>query len=243
MLNRVGTVFSGTGHGIFTNHWGGPKGVEKQRIVIAEDHTILREGLRALLCSNPHFDVVGEAEDGLETIRCVGKLKPDIVLLDLSMPRMNGMEAIREITKLSPKTKVLVLTVHKTEEYILEAFESGAAGYCLKDATGDELTVAIRSVLSGKPYLSPGISQKILEGYLKGRKTTKPVSAWDSITLRERGILKLIGEGYTNKEIADYLCISAKTVEKHRSNIMKKLDLHSLSDLRVFAIEKGLVTK
>ncbi|NIO04048.1 MAG: response regulator [Proteobacteria bacterium] len=215
----------------------------KWRIFIAEDHTILREGLRALLSSNPDFDVVGEAEDGLVTIRRVERIRPDVVLLDLAMPRMNGMAAILDIKRISPETRILILTVHKTEEYVLEAFRSGADGYCLKDATHDELLMALKSVLSGKPYLSPGISEKVLEGYLEARKTLKPVSAWDTLTQRERGVLKLIGEGYRNKEIANYLCLSVKTVEKHRANIMKKLDLHNVSDLTALAIEKGLVTR
>ncbi len=216
---------------------------EKQRIVIAEDHTILREGLRALLFSNPDFDIVGEAEDGREAIRCVENLKPHLILMDLSMPRMNGMEAIREIKKRCPETKILALTVHKTEEYILATLEAGADGYVLKDATHAELLMAIKSVLLGKPYLSPGVSEKVIEGYLEGRKTLKSHSSWDTLTQREREVLKLIGEGYKNKEIADYLCVSVKTVEKHRANLMKKLDLHNASALTAFAVEKGLITR
>jgi len=216
---------------------------EKQRIVIAEDHTILREGLRALLSSNPNFDIVGEAEDGQNAIRCVEKLKPHLILMDLSMPRMNGMEAIREIKKQCPETKILALTVHKTEEYILATLQAGADGYVLKDATHTELLIAINSVLLGKSYLSPGVSEKVIEGYLEGRKTLKSSSSWDTLTPREREVLKLIGEGYKNKEIADYLCISVKTVEKHRANLMKKLDLHNASALTAFAMEKGLITK
>lgn len=217
--------------------------MEKKRIVIAEDHTILREGLRSLLSTNPDFEVVGEAEDGREAIRCVEKLTPDLILMDLSMPRTSGMDAIREIKRLSPGTKVLALTVHKAEEYVLAALESGADGYVLKDATHSELKVAIENVLSGKPYLSPGISEKVITGYLQGRKTEKPCSSWDTLTQRERQVLKLIAEGYKNKEIADYLCISVKTVEKHRANLMKKLDLHSASALTAFAVEKGLINK
>jgi DNA-binding NarL/FixJ family response regulator len=215
----------------------------KYRLVIAEDHTILREGLRALLASNPDLDVVGEAEDGREAIRCVEKLKPNLVLMDLSMPRMNGMEAIREIKKLSPETKVLVLTVHKTDEYIMATLQAGADGYVLKDSTHAELALAVKNVLSGHPYITPGISAKIITGYLAGRKGTKGSSPWETLTAREREILKLIGEGYRNKEIADYLCISVKTVEKHRANLMQKLDLHNVSDLTAYAIEKGLITR
>jgi len=215
----------------------------KRRIVIAEDHTILREGLRMLLNSNPDVEVVGEAEDGLEAVRATDTMKPDLVLMDLSMPRMNGMGAIQEIKKLCPETKILVLTVHKTEEYILATLKAGADGYVLKDATHRELMLAIDCVFSGRSYLSPGISEKVIEGYLEGRKTVKSSSSWDNLTQREREILKMIAEGYKNKDIADYLCISAKTVEKHRANLMKKLDLHSASSLTAFAMEKGLITK
>jgi DNA-binding NarL/FixJ family response regulator len=215
----------------------------KYRIVIAEDHTILREGLGSLLSSSPEFEIVGEAEDGREAIRCVEKLKPDLILTDLSMPRMNGMDAIREIKRQSPKTKVLVLTVHKTEEYILATLKAGAEGYILKDATHAELMTAVKNVLGGKHYISPGISEKVIEGYLEGRKTLKTRTSWETLTQREREILKLIAEGYKNKEIADYLCISVKTVEKHRSNLMEKLNLHNVQALTAFAIEKGLVSR
>ena len=215
----------------------------KYRIVIAEDHTILREGLRALLSSSPDFEIVGEAEDGREAIRCVEKLKPNLILTDLSMPRMNGMDAIRDIKRKSPGTKILVLTVHKTEEYILATLQAGADGYLLKDSTHAELLAAVRHVLSGKHYISPGISDKVLDGYLEGRKTLKTHTSWETLTQREREILKLIAEGYKNKEIADDLCISVKTVEKHRANLMEKLNLHNVQALTTFAIEKGLVSR
>ena len=216
---------------------------EKKQVLIAEDHTILREGLRMLLGSNPALEVVGEAQDGLEAKRQAESLRPHLILMDLSMPRMNGMDAIKEIKKQCPDTKILVLTVHRTEEYILAALKAGADGYVLKDATHSELMLAIDCVLSGKSYLSPGISEKVIEGYLEGRKTLKAHSPWDTLTQREQEILKMVAEGYKNKDIADYLCISVKTVEKHRANLMKKLDLHSVSALTAFAMEKGLITK
>jgi DNA-binding NarL/FixJ family response regulator len=216
---------------------------QKVRIVIAEDHTILREGLRSLLSSNPIFEIVGEAEDGREAIRCVEKFKPDLILTDLSMPRMNGMEAIKEIKKESPATKVLVLTVHRAEEYILATFRAGADGYILKDSTHSELVMAVKKVLSGKHYISPEISEKVIEGYLEGKKTLKSRTSWETLTQREREILKLIAEGYKNKKIAEDLCISIKTVEKHRANLMGKLDLHSIQALTAFAIERGLVSR
>jgi len=215
----------------------------KNRIIIVEDHTILREGLRSLLSANPEYEIVGEAEDGNAAIRCVEKLKPSLVLMDLSMPKMNGIDAIREIKKRSPETKVLVLTVHKTDEYIRATFQAGADGYVLKDSTHGELEMAIQNVLSGKNFISPGISEKLIGGYLEGQKTPKVTTPWDTLTQRERSILKLIAEGHKNKEIADYLCISVKTVEKHRANLMQKLDLHNISDLTAFAIGKGLITR
>ena len=213
-----------------------------KRIVIVEDHTIVREGLRALLSSHPALLVVGEAEDGREAIRYARQWTPDLMLMDLSMPRMNGMEAIREVKRLSPATKVLVLTVHKTEEYVRASLEAGADGYVLKDATHAELILAVQNVLAGKRYLSPAVSEKVIEGYLAGKKGARAVTPWDSLTNREREILKLVAEGYKNREIADYLCISLKTVEKHRDHLMKKLDLHSASALTAYAMEKGLVT-
>lgn len=216
---------------------------KKWKIVIAEDYTILREGLRALISSNPHLEVIGEAEDGKEAIQCVEKLSPDLALVDLSMPRTDGMDAIREIKNRCPQTKVVVLTVHKAEEYVLAALEAGANGYVLKDADKAELMMAIRTVLDGNSYLSPAVSERVIEGYLQGKKDLKPSSSWETLTKRERQVLKLVAEGYKNKEIADYLYVSVKTVEKHRANLMQKLDLHSASALTAFAVEKGLTTK
>jgi DNA-binding NarL/FixJ family response regulator len=215
----------------------------KKRVLIAEDHTILRQGLRSLLSSDDDLEVVGEAGDGLSAIRSVQDLLPDLVLLDLKMPKMDGISVIHEIKKTSPDTKILALTMHTNEEYILEAFRSGANGYCLKSSSHDDLLMAIRAVLSGNFYVSPEISGKVLEGYLEGRKTIRERSSWETLTQREREVLKLVGEGYQNKEIADYLCISVKTVEKHRANIMQKLNMHTASALTAYAIEKGLVTK
>ena len=216
---------------------------EKGRIVIAEDHTILREGLRALLSSQENLEVVGEAGDGREAIRQVEELTPDLILMDLSMPKMNGVEAIREIKRRVPETRILALTVHKAEEFILEVLQSGADGYLPKDASSNELMMAIRSILMGKRYLSPSVSNVVIEGYLESRRTSESITPWDKLTKREREILKLIAEGHKNKDIAEYLCISVKTVEKHRANLMKKLDLHSAAALTAYAMERGLVTR
>jgi len=213
----------------------------KRRIFIVEDHTLLRAGLRALLSQDPDLEIVGEADNGRDAIRAIGTLAPDLVLMDLSMPGMNGIEAMMDIKRRNPDTRVLVLTVHKTDEYIHESLRAGADGYILKDATHDELRVAIRSVLNGKTYLSPDISGKVIHGYLGTGRTDNPGSTRDALTHREREVLKLVAEGHPNKFIADYLCLSIKTVEKHRSNLMKKLDLHNASTLTSYAIEKGLV--
>jgi DNA-binding NarL/FixJ family response regulator len=214
---------------------------KKARIVLAEDHTILRQGLRALLSADPGFEIVGEACDGREAVRCVEKMAPDLLLMDLSMPRMNGMEAIREIKKRYPQTRIIALTVHREEEYLVTTLQAGAEGYVLKDATHEELVLAINSVMAGKPYLSPAVAGKIIEGYLEKKNTERPVSSRQKLSPREREVLKLIAEGYRNKQIAAELCISLKTVEKHRANLMKKLDLHNTAALTVYAVGKGLV--
>lgn len=217
--------------------------LKRYRIVLAEDHTILREGLRFILSSETDLEVVGEAQDGREAIQKAHELGPDVVLMDLSMPRTNGLEAIKEIKGRQPEIKIVALTVHKTEEYVLAALQAGADAYVLKDATHGELVMAIRHVLQGRRYLSPGVSEKVIEGYVESKRALKPLSVWETLTRREKEILKLIAEGYKNKEVADYLCISSKTVEKHRSNLMKKLDLHNTAALTALAIEKGLVSK
>ncbi len=215
---------------------------QKQRILLVEDHTLLRQGLCSLLSTDPNLEVVGEADNGKDAIRLAGTLSPNLILMDLSMPGTNGTESIREIKKRYPGAKILVLTVHMAEEYIREALHAGADGYVLKHATCDELILAIKSVLNGKTYLSPDIAEKVVSGYLDGGKGINPVSAWDSLTLREREVLKLIAEGQGNKHIASYLCVSVKTVEKHRSNLMRKLNLHNAAVLTSYAIEKGMVS-
>jgi DNA-binding NarL/FixJ family response regulator len=214
---------------------------DRYRIVIAEDHTILRDGLRALLGADPQLDVCGEAADGHEAVERVRELEPDLLLLDLSMPKLHGLDVIREIKKSQSRTRILVLTVHKNEEYILAAFAAGIDGYVLKEASHHELEMAIRSVISGKRYLSPDISALVIDGFLEGKRGLKTESSWDSLTPREREILKLVAEGHTNKQIADMVFISVKTVERHRANMMRKLDLHNASALTALAMEKGLI--
>jgi DNA-binding NarL/FixJ family response regulator len=214
----------------------------KRRILLVEDHTLMRVGVRALLAQDPELEIVGEADNGRDAIRAVAALSPDLVLMDLSMPGMNGIEAMHDIKRRNPDTRILVLTFHKTDEYIHESLRAGANGYILKDATHEELRMAICSVLKGKTYLSPDISDRVINTYLGGGKPGGSDDCrWDTLTHREREVLKLVAEGHPNKYIADFLCISIKTVERHRSNLMKKLDLHNASMLTSYAIDRGLL--
>ncbi|AOY58261.1 MULTISPECIES: response regulator [Desulfococcus] len=213
----------------------------KHTIFIVEDHQLFREGLKSMLGRRDDVEIVGEAEDGLAAVRRIRKLKPELVLMDLSMPKMGGISVMKEIKRELPDIRILALTIHESDQFVLEAFDAGADGYCIKDASRRELMLAIDSVLKGKTYISPGISDLVMEGYITSRKTLKKTSSWDDVTQREREVLKLLAEGYTNKEIAEFLHISVKTVEKHRSNLMGKLDLHNVARLTSYAIEKGLV--
>ena len=214
---------------------------EQHRVVIVEDHALLRAGLWALLAQDPAIEVVGESDNGRDALRVIGSLLPHLVLMDITMPGTNGIQAIADLKRRYPSVKVLVLTIHKTDEYIQESLAAGADGYILKGTTQDELRLAVRTVLTGKTYLTPDISERIINGYLGGKESGSGNSAWNRLTQRERQVLKLIAEGHSNKLIAEYLCLSVKTVEKHRSNLMSKLDIHNASTLTGFAIEKGLL--
>ena len=211
-------------------------------VFVVEDHAIVREGLQALLSLDPQIELVGETDNGRDAVRLVGVHNPDLLITDLSMPGMNGIEAIREIRNRYPNVRIIVLTVHQTEEHIRAALEAGANGYVLKNSTHAELLHAIRTVMDGKSYLSPVVSEKIIVGYLNGRNVDAK-STWEALTPRERVVLKLIAEGRQNKQIANYLSISVKTVEKHRANIMRKLNLHNAASLTAYAIERQLVSK
>jgi len=216
--------------------------MNKQEILIAEDHTILREGIKALLSTEPDLVIVGEAADGRQAIQKCKELEPHVVLMDLSMPNLNGTEAIRAIKQRDPGIKIIALTMHKSEEYVRATLEAGADGYVLKDDSQKDLLAAFASVQKGRVYLSSGICDKVIIGYLKRVADTSSEYSWDLLTVRERQVLKLIAEGSKNREISTYLSISLKTVEKHRTNLMKKLDLHSISALTTYAIDNCLVS-
>jgi DNA-binding NarL/FixJ family response regulator len=215
----------------------------KVKFIIVDDNQLFREGLKSLMASNTDHEFIGEAQDGLEALKLVQRKQPDLILLDLSMPKLNGISVIKEIKRIYPDIKILALTIHESDEFVLQAFDAGANGYCAKDSSLQELQIAVRTVLEGKTYISPQVADKVMVGYLESTKKLKSKTDWDTITQREREVLKLVAEGYKNKEIAEMLHISVKTVEKHRANIMKKLDLHSASELTTYAIEKKLVTK
>jgi DNA-binding NarL/FixJ family response regulator len=214
---------------------------DKKRILLAEDHTLFRAGILALLSKEPDLEVVGETDNGKDAVRLAGVLSPDLILMDLNMPGTNGLDAIGLIKKRYSAIRILIVTMHRNEEYVHETVRAGANGYLLKDATHDELLVAVRSVLSGKTYLSPDIASQVIHKYLGGGHEFGS-GGWESLTPRERQVLKLIGEGRQNRDIALYMNLSVKTVEKHRSNLMRKLDLHNSSTVTAFAIEKGLVS-
>jgi DNA-binding NarL/FixJ family response regulator len=215
----------------------------KSRILIAEDHNLLRQGLRSLVSSLPDFEVVGEGRDGKEAVRQAISLTPDLILMDLSMPGMNGIEATAQIKRRMPGVKIVALTAYKTDEYVREALRAGADGYILKDASYDELVMALRSVIGGKKFLSPDVSGHLVDTYLHGERGEAKAAPWDKLTARERSILKLIAEGRTNRAAAEFLNVSPKTVEKHRANLMRKLGLRNVAELTLVALESGLIER
>jgi DNA-binding NarL/FixJ family response regulator len=210
------------------------------RILIVENHALLRAGMRALISSDPTLEVVADLGSAREAIAALRTLAPDLILMDISMPGISGIEAVIDIKKRYPAIRIIIVTVHRADEYIHSSLRAGADGYLLKDATHEELHVAIRSVLSGKHYLSPDVSADVIQRYLSAGRTEQQTPL-HSLTHRERQVLKLVAEGRTNKYIADFFTLSVKTVEKHRSNLMQKLDMHNASALTAFAIENGLL--
>ncbi len=215
--------------------------MNKIRLLIADDHSIVRAGIRLLLDSQPDMEVVGEAQDGRESLAQTQKLKPDVILMDIAMPNMGGVEATQTIKETHPQAQILALTMHEDAPYFFRMLQAGASGYVVKGADPSELLNAIRVVSRNKAYLFPSLARKLLDDYLERLEVGEEKDSYAKLTAREREVLKLIGEGYTSREIAEMLFISLNTVERHRTNIMDKLGMHNKSQLIRFAIRKGLV--
>lgn len=203
----------------------------------------MRNGLEAMLKFDSDYEVVGVASDGREAILAAGQLKPDIMLMDLTLPRTGGIDAIAQIKRRYPTIRIVALTFHKEEKYIHATLQAGADAYVLKDDSRTELFNALTSVIGGKSYLSPTICGKVVAGYLSSGDAADRQPSWEVLTKREREVIKLIAEGKRTKDIAEYLSLSPKTVEKHRTNLMRKLDLHSVSAVTAYAIQNGFVSE
>ena len=211
------------------------------RILLADDHTLMRRGLRALLERQNGFAVVAEAADGREAVEIAAALSPDVAVIDIGMPNLNGIEAARRITEKRPETAVVILSMHADESYVLRALKSGARGYLLKDSPEEDLIHAIRAVHNGKAFFSPEISKMLAEDYMRQMRQRGVEDSYELLTPREREILQMLGEGNSNKEVATKLNLSLHTVETHRGNLLEKLNLHSTAELILYAVRKGIV--
>jgi len=216
--------------------------MRKIKILFADDHTLIRSGLRLIVEQQPDMTVVGEAEDGRQAVTLAASLNPDVAVLDIGMPNLNGIEAAQQITQADPRTAVVVLSMHRDETYILRALKAGVRGYLLKDSAESDLVRAIRAVAEGKSFFSPAVSKVLLEDYMRKLQRTGAEDSYDLLTPREREILQLVAEGKSNKEIASALNLSVYTVETHRANILEKLKLKSLPELILYAVRKGIIS-
>jgi RNA polymerase sigma factor (sigma-70 family) len=211
------------------------------RILLADDHTVVRDGLRALVEKQPDMAVIGEAADGRDTLRLAEEQSPDVVIMDIAMPHMNGIEATRRIVASKPQTAVLILSMHQDESYVLRSLKAGAKGYLLKDSVRSDVIEAIRAVVQGRSFLTRKVSRILQEDYVREMERRGLEDSYDLLTDREREILQLIAEGKTNKEVASMLNISLTTVETHRTHILQKLNLHSIPELILYAVRKGII--
>jgi two-component system response regulator NreC len=211
------------------------------RIILAEDHAVMRRGLRLVLEEQKDFQVVGEASDGREAVTLAETVKPDVAVLDITMPNMNGIEAARQISAKQPGVSIVVLSMHSDEGYVLRALKAGARGYLLKESPETDLIHAIRSVSQGKAFFSPAVSRMLVEDYVRQLQDKDIEDSYELLTPREREILQLIAEGKSNKDVANMLNLSLYTIETHRGNIMEKLNLHSVPELILYAVRKGVI--
>jgi len=211
------------------------------RILLADDHAVVRKGLRFLLERAPDMEIVGEASDGREAVRLAGELKPHVVVMDIGMPQLNGIEATAQIVKQNPQVSVIILSVHSDESYLLRALSAGAKGYLLKDSAEEDLVRAVQVAAQGKPFFSPAISEKLLEDYMRYLQQRGLKDSYDLLTDREKQVLQLLAEGKSNKEVAALLNLSPYTVETHRTHIMQKLNLHNTAEIVLYAVRKGII--
>jgi two-component system, NarL family, response regulator NreC len=214
----------------------------KTRVVLADDHKLMRTGLRLIVDQHPEFTVVGEADDGREAVSLAETLRPDVVVMDIGMPRLNGIEAASQITTAHPEIAVVMLSMHSDEGYILRALKAGARGYLLKDSAEADLSRAITAVIEGKSFFSPAVSKVLLEDYMRKLSRSGAEDSFDLLSPREREILQLVAEGNSSKEVAALLNLSIHTVETHRSNVMQKLRLRGMPELILYAVRKGLIS-
>ena len=212
------------------------------RIILADDHAVMRRGLRLLLEQQKDFQVLDEASDGREAVALAESLKPDVVVMDVTMPNLNGIEAARQIVARQPHIAVVVLSMHSDEGYVLRALKAGARGYLLKESAEADLLLAVRSVSDGKAFFSPSVSRLLVEDYIRQLQDKDIEDSYDLLTMREREILQLVAEGKSNKEVANVLNLSVYTVETHRGNILEKLNLHSVPELILYAVRKGVIS-
>lgn len=210
-------------------------------IILADDHQILRESLRLLLETQPDLSVIAETGDGLEALQLTERHKPDLLIADMMMPGLSGLEVARRTKRSSPTTKVIVLSMHDAESYVVESLRAGVAGYVLKQSSSQELIFAIRQALAGKLFLSPSLNERAIQGYMQRTQDAHAVDPFDALTHREREVLQLAAEGLSNPQIAERLTLSVRTVEMHRSNFMKKLGLKSQTDMVKYAVKRGVV--
>lgn len=216
--------------------------MKKIRILLADDHKLMRSGLRLLIEQQPDLSVVGEAADGREAVALAKSLRPDVAVMDISMPNLNGIEAAHQITQGHAELAVIVLSMHPDESYVLRALKAGAKGYLLKDSAESDLITAVRAVARGKSFFSPAVSKVLLDDYIRKLKRSGAEDAYDLLTPREREVLQLVAEGKSNKEVANLLNLSVYTVETHRSNIMQKLNLKGVPELTLYAVRKGIIS-